>query len=253
MVRKFLTSTILVIALSLFSLPVRAEDEDINDPFETVNRGVFWFNTKLDDYLIGPITQGYRAVVPSRGRIAIKSFFDNLRYPMYLVSDLAQLEFSHAGTHTERFILNSTFGLLGLVDVAKDMGIEEHYTDIGVALGSNGVPTGPYLVIPILGPSNARDFVGRICDIALYPTSYTNYISNTPQDVENAISVGGNSFAYIQYRAAVDQAVRAAKESSLDYYLFVRAAYAQLRQGYIYDGNPPGDEDDSFDDQDEFK
>lgn len=252
MFRKVLAISLLVVATGLLAQPAYADDEDDNDPFETVNRGVFWFNNKVDDYFIGPITQGYRTVVPDRGRVAIKSFFDNLRYPMYLVSDLTQLKFSQAGTHTERFLLNSTFGLLGFVDVAKQMGIEDHYTDMGVSMGVNGIPAGPYLVLPIFGPSNVRDFVGRVGDIALYPTSYANYIT-APQDVENAISYGGNSFAYIQYRAAVDQAVRSAKEASLDYYLFVRAAYGQLRQGYIFDGNPPGDEDDSFTDESDTK
>jgi phospholipid-binding lipoprotein MlaA len=161
-----------------------------------------------------------------------------LGYPKYVLSDLVQLKFGQALTHTGRFLINSTLGLVGLMDVAKDMGLERQQEDFGIALAYQGVPSGPYIVLPFLGPSNLRDTVGLVFDTIVHPFMFLNY-SSVRAGISDKITIGGQTIDILQTRVNLDEAIKAGKESSVDYYLFVQGAYTQYRRGVLYDGNPP--------------
>jgi len=211
------------------------EVEEPYDPIEPVNRGIFWVNDELDVYLFEPIAQLYKDNVPSFVQTGVGNFFRNLRYPSYLVSDVVQGKFSQALDHTGRFLVNSTVGVVGLVDVAKDMGLPDHEEDFALALAYHGVPAGPYLVLPILGPSNVRDGIGLIVDGFLDPIGWIGY-SNASAGTKLAIASSALAVKFVHTRAGLIQAVEAAKESSVDYYLFLQGAYYQHRHGLLTDG-----------------
>ena len=232
---------VVLLSFLLVSVP-RAWAEDIYDPIEPVNRAIFSFNDTVDVYLFEPVAKGYEWILPGVVRKGVTNFFSNLRSPIYVVSDIVQLKFGQVGTHTGRFLINSTVGVAGVFDVAKLVGLEEHYEDFGVALGHYGIPPGPYIVIPFLGPSNVRDGFGRIVDAFLTPTYY---IESLP------VALGIRGLEGVNDRADLIEAVELAKENSLDYYSFSQAAYYQVRKGYIYDGTPPEEDEfyDEFDDE----
>jgi phospholipid-binding lipoprotein MlaA len=231
----------------LLSVPLAlSADDEVPDPWESVNRPIFEFNDYLDVHVLEPVARSYDENVPPQVKIGVTNFFRNLRYPRYLVSDLIQLKFGQAAEHTGRFLMNSTFGLAGLIDVAKHIGLPDHQEDIGTALGFHGVGTGPYMVLPFLGPSNVRDTVGTVADFALDPLYFIGFFV-TPDPLPAAVEVSATTVKYVDRRAGLIEAVEAGKESSLDYYLFVKSAYQQHRQGLIYDGAVPGVDDDVAD------
>lgn len=219
--------------------------EDTWDPLEPVNRGIFWFNDKLDIYVMEPVAKGYDYIAPQPVKTGISNFFTNLRYPINLVNDLLQLKFTQALEHTGRFALNTTVGLVGFIDVAKVKGLPEHREDLGITLAYYGVPAGPYLVLPIMGPSNLRDALGRVGDGFADPVFYIDY-SSASESTKWTFSLGLKAVDLIDTRAHMLDAIKAAKEASVDYYLFVQGAYAQYRRGLLYDGNPPDEELDSL-------
>jgi phospholipid-binding lipoprotein MlaA len=223
-----------------------AEETEIYDPIEPFNRGVFWFNDTFDVYFLEPVARGYDYITPRTVQTGVSNFFDNLKYPAYLVSDLLQLKFDQAGTHTARFFLNSTFGVLGLVDAAENLGFEKHHEDFGTMLGYNGVGPGPYIVLPFLGPSNLRDAVGTGVDALLNPVYHLGAYGVDDNDAV-LISAGATALNVVNTRARLLDAVSSAKDASLDYYLFVRKAYSQIRYEQIYDEAAP--ESEEFDDE----
>lgn len=225
--------------------PVGAfSQEEVPDPWESTNRAIFSFNDTLDVHILEPVARTYDENMPPPFKIGVTNFFRNLRYPRYLVSDLLQLKFTQALEHTGRFLMNTTFGVAGLIDVAKHVGLEDHQEDIGTALGYHGVGTGAYMVLPLFGPSNVRDTVGFVFDFALDPLFFINYVV-TPEPLDAWTSISATSVKYVEKRAGLLEAIEAGKESSVDYYLFAKSAYQQYRQGLIYDGDAPeeGEED----------
>lgn len=239
--KKSLQTILLTISV-IAALPLLALAQDeVSDPLESVNRGIFKFNNKVDDYVLAPASRGYDYVMPKRAQTGVSNFFENLGYPKYLLSDLVQLKFGQALTHTGRFLINSTLGLVGLMDVAKDMGLERQQEDFGIALAYQGVPSGPYLVLPFLGPSNLRDTVGLVFDTIVHPFMFLTY-SSVRAGISDKITIGGQTIDILQTRVNLDEAIKAGKESSVDYYLFVQGAYTQYRRGVLYDGNPPEEE-----------
>jgi len=236
---------------------IEAQEEDIlldiSDPFEGWNRRVFWLNDKLDRYLLEPVSDGYDYVMPDEAQRGITNFFDNLLYPTYLVSDLVQLKFSQALEHTGRFLVNSTVGIFGLIDVAQHVGLERHKEDFGLALGYHGVPAGPYLVFPFFGPSTVRDGFGFMVDTALNPVGWAVMEAASSNDAI-LITTGVAGVDIIQRRTNLDEAIEAARDASLDYYLFVQSAYYQRRAALIEDRQihqpeeeDPFAEDEAFD------
>lgn len=219
-----------------------ASAQDIYDPWEGMNRGIFSFNDTLDVYVLEPVASGYDWVLPEYAQGRVVNFFENLSYPKYLVSDLVQLKLSQAASHTGRFLINSTVGLLGLFDVATDMGLPKHVEDFGIALAYHGVPPGPYFVIPFWGPSTVRDAVGRLVDGFLNPASLIFY-TGIDSDVAAPASIGMTALDIVQTRADLLDALKSAKEGSVDYYLFLQSSYMQYRKGLLYDGVVPDEED----------
>jgi len=237
----------LLFAVTLVCPPLQAEE--VSDPLESINRKVFWFNNQLDYYILEPVSKAYTWTLPRPVRRSIGNFFSNLEYPIHLVSNLAQGKFDQAGNDTGRFILNSTFGVVGLFDVAEGAGFKYHEEDFGTALGHWGVEGGPYLVLPILGPSNLRDFGGTAVDYFLHPLRWAQLDSGLSDDVDYSLIAVG-VVEVVDTRASLQQMIDASKEASLDYYSFLRNAYHQRRQGIIYDGFPPEDDDWEDDEED---
>lgn len=226
--------------LSLLTpLEIAHAQSDTPDPLEPMNRGIFWFNGKVDDYVLAPVARGYKNTLPQGVRRSVTNFFVNTGSPLYFVSDLMQAKFSQAGTHLGRFLINTTLGVGGLFDVAKsEFDLEHHPEDIGSAFGYWGIGEGFYLVIPFIGPSNLRDGIGRIGGGFLDPLNY----AGTVVDDGEYISYGSNVLAAIDTRARLDEGIESAKETSLDYYAFMRSTFHQIRQNVIYDDNPPEEE-----------
>ncbi|MBN8548961.1 MAG: VacJ family lipoprotein [Deltaproteobacteria bacterium] len=216
--------------------------QPVQDPWEGMNRKIFWFNDKADTYFLAPVARGYEYITPKPVENSIRNFFSNLRFPVHFVSELIQFKFSDAAEQAGRFIVNTTIGVVGLFDPATDMGLHGTQDDIGVAFGYHGVPEGPYLVLPFLGPSNVRDAIGRIGNLLLDPLFFASRIGET-SDGKDWVLTGLYALDIVDTRASLLEAVKTAKESSLDYYLFAQSAYHQYRQGLIYDGNAPDDED----------
>ncbi len=249
MISPVLSRVLVLLSLCAVSLSPRTcfSQDEVPDPWESTNRAIFDFNDTLDVNILEPVARAYDENTPPPLKIGITNFFRNIRYPRYLVSDLIQFKFTQALEHTGRFLLNTTFGVAGLIDVAKHVGLEDHQEDIGTALGYHGVGTGPYMVLPFLGPSNLRDTVGTVADFALDPLYFVSFLV-TPNPIDVGLSVSATTVKYVDRRAGLLEAVEAGKESSVDFYLFTRSAYQQFRQGLIYDGNPPETEDEFADD-----
>ena len=143
----------------LLSFPIFGEE--INDPFEDLNRDIFIFNEKLDEKLLKPAALTYRKVTPQFARTGVTNFFNNLEEIDTTINQVLQGEIKYAFNDASRFVINSTIGLLGLIDVASKMGLEKHEEDFGQTLGVWGFDSGPYIMIPFLGPSNPRDLFSR--------------------------------------------------------------------------------------------
>ena len=239
--------SLLLSAIIAFGFQLQAQAEEIDDPIEPVNRGIFWFNDQLDIYALEPIASGYDYITPEFMRTGFNNFFGNLRYPSYLVSDLVQLKFTQVAEHTGRFLINSTVGLFGFIDVAKHVGLPDHREDFGIALAYHGIPAGPYLVLPLLGPSNLRDGVGSVVDFFLDPFAVLGLSSNVDAPFKDKVILPLSTIRLINTRANLLEAVEAAKSSSVDYYLFMQSAYYQYRAGVLNDGSTPKEAGDDLD------
>jgi len=195
------------------------------DPLEAVNRKVFWFNDKVDFFVLEPLAHCWDKIAPKSAQSSINNFFVNLRWPISFVSNLLQGKLRAAGTETARFVINSTAGVLGLFDPATRWGIEERHEDLGEAFGKWGIPSGPYLVVPLFGPSTPRDGVGSIAEIPLSPTYYAQ---------EPYAWYAGD---LVNWRALNLEEIAKAKERSFDWYVFVRNAYLQSRAAKVKDSD----------------
>lgn len=244
------TSLLYLTLLFAFTIPAKADE--ISDPLEPVNRGIFWFNDTLDVYALEPIARGYDYVTPQPVQDSVTNFFRNLNYPVYLVSDLLQLNFTQAGKDTARFLVNTVFGFYGTFDVAEShLGIKRVEDDLGTAFGRWGVPFGPYLVLPFLGPSSVRDGISLAGESFLSPTVALAY-SNTPSMTKDAVLIGVNTVGVVNLRSRMLTPIQSAKEASLDYYSFVKQSFYQRRYTQIH-GTPPASSDsfeDDFEDED---
>ena len=196
--------------------PLCRADADV-DPWESFNRPVFAFNDRLDTYALKPLARGYQFVTPRIAQDGVHDFFNNLGEVKNLANNLLQAKFHSAGVDTSRFLLNSTIGLVGLVDVATPMGLQRSDEDFGQTLGHWGVRSGPYLVLPFLGPSTLRDAPAMLPDAYANPVRYI-------ADVPTRNSLYGVSI--IDGRA---QYLKAEKLITGDKYNFIRSVYLQMR------------------------
>ena len=210
---------------------------DPRDPWEPMNRGIFEFNDGLDRAILKPVAQGYRFVLPGPIRDGIRNFFSNLQDPWIALNQLLQGKVEEALSDTWRFIVNSTFGVGGIFDIASDMRLPKHAEDFGQTLAVWGVDFGPYLILPILGPSSARDALGTAVASQMYlPWQLPKWL-----DLEHRVA-WQNSLTIvdvIQTRANLLDASDLLEQAALDRYAFLRNAYFQRRRNLIYDGNPP--------------
>jgi len=203
---------------------------DPEDPFESFNRAMYSFNDTLDKAVLKPVAQGYDAALPAPVNKGVSNFFSNIDDVVVLFNDLLQFKFAQAVSDTARIFFNTTIGLLGLVDVATAMDMPKHDEDLGQTLGYWGLDTGPYLVLPFLGPNNIRDTVGLVGDAYVDPLN-----DITPDGTRTGLVI----LEGVDTRAGLLSAGKVLKEAALDEYLFVRDAYLQRRQNLVYDGNPP--------------
>jgi phospholipid-binding lipoprotein MlaA len=199
-----------------------------------MNRTIFDFNDVLYVNVWRPVALGYRDAVPEFARARITDFLTNLKVPVVFVNDVLQGNLSRAGEAVERLTVNMTFGVGGIMDVATPMGIPRHDADFGETLATWGVGEGPYLVLPILGPSNPRDGVGYLVDSFADPLD--QYLQDSNMSWVSEIRFGVS--AVVLFEANVDT-LDDIKRSSMDYYGALRSAYRQRRVAQIDDANNP--------------
>lgn len=204
------------------------------DPFEPVNRAVFAFNEALDDAVAEPAARAYVNVVPEAFRVTASNVFANLRDLWTAANQMLQGKPGEAAGDFGRFFLNTTLGFAGFADVATPLGFERRREDFGQTLGRWGVGQGPYLVLPIFGPSTLRDAAGLYVDLAADPVSGAGRV-----DVRNT----GRVLRVVDDRAALLRAGRVLEGAALDKYTFVRDGYLQRRRNLVWDGDPPPDAD----------
>ena len=201
--------------------------ESISDPLETVNRVIFAFNDALDIMVLRPIAAVYGFIAPEIVKSAVRRIFENLNLPVVFVNDLLQFDVLDAGVTSGRFAINTTAGILGIFDWATAVGFEAHYADFGQTLHSYGLGPGPYIVLPILGPSTTRDAVGDGVDIFFQPLTYI-------LDSEINLAIAGAEAMVL--RESLLKALDDLRISSVDYYAALRAAYYQNRSIDLHKG-----------------
>jgi phospholipid-binding lipoprotein MlaA len=210
---------------------------EANDPLEGVNRAIFGFNEGTDILLFRPAAEIYRTVVPNPIRNGIRNFLRNLRSPLDIANNLLQGDFPGAEVATKRFLINTTAGVGGVMDVAADNGLPYRSEDFGQTLAVWGIPEGPYLVLPLLGPSNFRDAAGVTADA--YGDPLNLWAGNTNRDeipASRAI-VGG-----VDTRAGLIEPIDDMRRNSLDYYASLRSLYRQNRISEINNGKAGSEE-----------
>ena len=212
----------------LLSFPIFGEE--INDPFEDLNRDIFIFNEKLDEKLLKPAALTYRKDTPQFARTGVTNFFNNLEEIDTTINQVLQGEIKYAFNDAGRFVINSTIGLFGLIDVASKMGLEKHEEDFGQTLGVWGFDSGPYIMIPFLGPSNPRDLLSR-------PIS--SFLSGTFAMEDNDVKITLVGIDALETRERLLDA-----ETLIigDKYIFVKDAYIQSREYEINNGSTEDDE-----------
>ncbi|MGD0962069.1 MAG: VacJ family lipoprotein [Methylomonas sp.] len=215
---------------------------DPKDPWESWNRGAQSFNDGVDDYVMKPVAKGYERVTPTFAHRAVTNFFSNLDDIDVIANDALQGKFSQSGLDSARFLVNSTVGIGGLFDIGAMIDLTKHNEDFDQTLGFWGMPSGPYLVLPFLGPSSPRGVAGLLSDAALNPISYTGVYFGTSSYVSYAVSGGMGALKAIDSRANNLGLEKVITEAAIDRYEFFKNAYLSRRNYLIHDGNVP-DED----------
>ncbi|MEI6145793.1 MAG: VacJ family lipoprotein [Methylococcales bacterium] len=193
-----------------------------DDPYENVNRAMYSFNDKLDDYIAAPISKIYNKVTPQFARTGVFNFFSNLKNINVIVNDALQAKFSQSASDTGRFLINTTLGLAGFVDVATDAGLELNIEDFDQTLAVWGVPNGSYLVLPILGPTTLRGIPGTVFDVAANPSTY--------------LGMPIQLVSLLNTRATAEGSLKFIDEAALDPYVFTRESFLQWRKNLATDG-----------------
>jgi phospholipid-binding lipoprotein MlaA len=223
---------VFAVAMSMTGCATTANNP--RDPFEGFNRAMFSVNEGLD-VVVKPVAEGYETVVPGVVRIGVGNFFGNISDVWIAVNNLLQGKITEGASDAGRVLLNSTAGIVGLIDVASDLGLEKHAEDFGQTLGKWGVGAGPYLYWPIIGPRNARDTFGFAVDMSADPVRQLH-----DRSARNSLS----ALRFIDLRASLLPADKVIEAAAFDKYSYIRNAYFQMRRNAVYDGNPPPLEDD---------
>lgn len=226
----------LLVALTL--LGGCASTVNPRDPFEPLNRGIYHFNDGVDTVLLKPAAEVYRGVLPQFVRTGVSNFYSNINDVIVALNNLLQAKFLNAVSDVGRIVVNTTAGVLGVLDVATHIGLEKHDEDFGQTLGYWGIGPGPYLVIPLLGPSSVRDAIGRFVDFKTDPITYVD-----PSRDRNILW----GVRFVNRRSELLETSKILETAALDPYEFLRDAYLQRRRNLVYDGSPPPDKDDTPD------
>ena len=218
----------------IVATPALAQDatggaKTYSDPLEQMNRGIFFFNQAVDNMLMKPVARVYIKTVPDKGRAAVSNFINNLKTPVTLVNDLLQGDLDRAQATIARFMVNTILGFGGMADVAADLGVPYHSEDFGQTVATYGIGSGPYLMLPLLGPSNFRDAAGRVIDSFFDPLEYA---LNSDESLARAGMEG------LDQRARYLDVSEAMEKTSIDYYASIRSVFTQNRAYEIRNGEP---------------
>ncbi|MBJ7552511.1 VacJ family lipoprotein [Marinomonas ostreistagni] len=216
----------IIASISLLIATLCVSAETAEDPWEGFNRSMFAFNETVDEYGLKPLAKGYDAVTPNFMQKGVSNFFSNLGEVPNLFNNLLQGKLDETASSTFRFIINSTFGIFGLFDVASEMGLKHYKEDFGQTLGHWGISSGPYLVIPFLGPSTVRDASGMVVDYSIYDAMDFYDFNDDQKWISRGLNV-------VQVRARYLTAERMVFG---DRYSFLRDVYLQTRVGEIEGG-----------------
>ncbi len=253
-------ATAVATAIALSTLPGCATIEK-PDPLEPVNRKIFAFNETLDKYALEPVAKAWDFVLPGVVQTGIDNFFNNLNQPIVFANSLLQGKPTHALEDLTRFLANSSFGLGGFIDVASMAGVPDNEEDFGQTLGVWGVPAGPYLMVPLLGPYTLRSGVGYAVDSTASAYAYFNLfwfdVVGLNGFETTGASIGMRGVDLINLRAIYLEELEASKKDAFDYYVFVRNAYLQSRRAKVLDqmDAPVVDDEDLYfygDDEEEY-
>ena len=209
------------------------------DPWENFNRGTFAFNKVFDKYLLSPLAKGYRIILPSEVRTGIRNFFSNLKEPWTFINATLQGDLKNSGVSIARFGLNTTIGLLGIFDVASSLGLEKQKEDFGQTLGVYGVESGPYLVLPLLGPSTVRDAIGKVAGFVADPITIA-----LNKDGKDEWLWIGTAIKGVDFREQNLEKIDNLDATSVDFYATVRSLYLERRNRMIR--NQSADQQDPF-------
>ncbi len=217
------------------------------DPYEESNRRALAFNVALDRTVIGPAAGAYESATPRFARDRVRDFFGNLRSPVTFVNDVLQAQPGRAGRTAARFVINSTIGAAGLFDVATQAGLEGHREDFGQTLAVWGIESGPYLVVPVLGPSTPRDLTGTVVDFAFSPLTYIVVGNN--RDIDTTFAISSGALRGLNARVAFSEQFESL-QSQPEPYVALRRIYISERNAEIR--NRELDEDTLYDDLPDF-
>ena len=210
-------------------MPLRPQEyKDNNDPLEPMNRVSYAITDKADTYVLAPVARAYRYAVPEFGRRALHNLLQNMTTPVLFINDVVQTKPRRAGDTFMRFVINTTAGVGGLFDVAGKVGYPYHGTDFGQTMALWGIPSGPFLFIPLIGPSNPRDATGYVVDIAFDPLTYvpTGYGLHTLNQIRTGLAI-------VDARSQVLDETDSIKKTALDPYATLRSLFRQNRQNTI--------------------
>ena len=212
---------------------------EAEDPWENMNRGTFAFNQKFDKYLLSPLAKGYRFILPSEVRTGVRNFLNNLTEPWSSINAALQGDLKNTGNTLARFLINSTIGILGVFDVATEIGFEKQKEDFGQTMAVHGVGPGPYLVLPFLGPSTLRDAIGKVTSIYADPVTLALERNDKDQWIWIGMAIKG-----VDFREQNLEKIDNLNATSVDFYATLRSLYLERRSSMIRNKNI--DENDPF-------
>ena len=242
-IQSLITVLILFISFNLFAaasdevktssddFETTAYEDEIYDPLEGINRAIFGFNNVADRVILEPVAKGYKKL-PSPIQSGISNFLNNLKLPLAAVNQLLQGQGKNAAESSGRFLVNSTIGIFGFVDVADNIGLEQKEEDFGQTLATWGVGDGFYIVLPLFGPSNLRDSAGMLMTMTTDPINA--YAVNQGEAWVIPLKTAANA---IDQRSQIIDEVNALRDNSVDYYAAVRSSYYQNRKAAILNTN----------------
>lgn len=230
----FLKIIILISFLSLTNCSTNKDNfivdktPEAQDPWENLNRGTFAFNESFDKYLLSPLAKGYRFIFPTEVRTGIRNFLSNLSEPWSSINSVLQGDLKNSGTTIARFIINTTLGVLGLFDVATEVGLKKQKEDFGQTLAVHGVGPGPYLMLPFLGPSTLRDALGKVTSLYADPVTVALERNDKDQWIWIGLAING-----VDFREQNLEKIDNLNATSVDFYATLRSLYLERRSSMI--------------------